>query len=164
MYWKQRGWFKPVYELFDGSSCIGSLVVRPGWKDEADATMRSGTVRFRQQSWWRRSYEAVDVVTRGAVATYAGSAWKNEGVFDVAGETFVLKRAFWRQSTEVSDASDTTLFKMKTADWLGKRQEVTLGDGISLDGRTELLLYFATFLTVSAIRAEASSTAVTVPT
>lgn len=164
MYWLQRGWFKPVYELFDGSNCIGSLVVHSGWKDEAVATMRAGTVRFLQQSWWRHTFKAVDGMTGQVVATFTGSSWRNDGTFDVAGDRFTLKRAFWRQATEVADASGATLFKMKNADWFGKRQEVTLYEGVTLDAQIELLLYFAMFVTVSAVRAEAASVAAAVPT
>jgi hypothetical protein len=163
MYWMQRGWLKPAYDLRDGSASIGSLVLRSRWKDEAVATMRSGTVRFRQQSWWRRNFEAIDAATGNTVGSYAGSSWKNDGTFTVDGTTFTLKRAFWRQITEVADASGTTLFKIKNADWLGRRQEVTMGEGVSLDALVELLLYFSMFVTVVAIRTESSAAVVTVP-
>jgi hypothetical protein len=163
MYWRQRGWWKPAFDLFDGANSIGSLVLRSGWKDAAVATMRSGTVQFVQQNWWRRNFDAIDAATGKVFGSYTGSSWKNDGEFSVGDATFTLNRGFWRQITEVTDASGATLFKIKNADWLGRRQEVILGQGVSLDAITEFLLYFAMFVTVVTIRTESSAAVVTVP-
>ena len=72
----------------------------------------------------------------------------------------MLKRS-WRGTTEVADDSGAVLFKTKSADWLGRKNELTLHPGVAFDEQLELLVYFAQF---TANVADASDSSVAVVT
>lgn len=159
MIWKQRGWLKPAWQLWNGEQLLGQLETVSGWRNSALATMSGGDVAFKQRSWWRKEYDAVDLATGTSVAIYAGSSWKSSGILRVGGATFSLKNSLWRSQAEIRDAAGMLMYGFKSTDWFGRAHEITVATGVQFTAEHELVLYFGWFA-ITQFRNDAEAAAV----
>jgi len=155
----RRGCLHPTYELRDGDAFLGSIQARSGWKFEAVAQMRDRTVAFRQPSWWNRDFEAVDERDGSVMATYDMSTWRMSDTVAIGDRRFTVRRSPWKSSAKITDQTGAEVLAIRSIDWLGRKQDVTLSPGVAFDEDIELLVYFVCFALALA-ESDSSSAAV----
>ena len=145
MLFTRRGYLNPTYELRDGEALLGSIKTRRGWKFQAVAHMRDRTVQFRQPSWWKRDFDAVDQRSGLVVATYDMSTWRFSDTIAIADVRYLLRRSAWKSRAKLTDESGGEILSITSRDWLGRALEVTLAPDVRFDDEIELLVYFSCF-------------------